>query len=104
MHKHTLTYSVTHTLSDGWPYASASLGLKKGYVKCRLEQEWLSEGTTASAWSAVPLWDSPLSIPLGLHFNGSCQKRESQSVKQQAKASSPENHMCLRIHISKLAK
>lgn len=51
----------------------------------------------------MPPWDSPLSIPLGLHFNGSCQKTESQNVEQQAKASSPEDRMCLHIHISKLA-
>lgn len=31
-HKHTRTYSVTHTLSDGWPLASTSLGLKRGDV------------------------------------------------------------------------
>lgn len=33
------------------------------------------------AWNAAPLWDSPLSIPLGLHFNSPCQKRQSQSIK-----------------------
>lgn len=35
-----------------------------------------------NVWSAVLLWDSPLSIPLGLHFNGSCQKRERAKASQ----------------------
>lgn len=46
-----------------------------------------------SVQSTLPLWNNPLSIPLGLHLNGSCQKRKSQSVKQQARASSPENRV-----------
>ena len=75
-HKHTRTYTATHTLSNGWPLASTSLGLKGGDVQSRLQQECLSERMAESVQSTVPLWDSPLFIPLCLHFNWSCQKTE----------------------------
>lgn len=77
---HKNTFSFTRSLGDGWLRASASLGLKRGNVWCRLSG--LHYPCRSVCISMVP-----------------AREPESWGVKEQAEVFSPENPARLEIHV-----